>query len=143
MPKDFVTIALKEEGHGVYSTTFDQTSIAGLYAFNAILDWTDERTGHVRRQERLEDEVKVKADATKSTIVTQRNGKNVRITITPRDQFGNYLGPGYESAIKVVDMKSDPPTDRKQTGTYVFMLRDVPPRTPIKVNVDGVVIGAR
>ena len=64
-------------------------------------------------------------------------------TITPRDQFGNYLGRGYESAIKVVDMKSDPPTDRKQTGTYVFMLRDVPPRTPIKVNVDGVVIGAR
>jgi len=139
-PKDFATISLKEEGHGVYSATFDKTEIPGMYAFNAILDWKDKRTGQVHRRERLEHVVRVVADPAKTTIASQRAGNSVVLTITPRDKFGNYLGPGYAAAISAVGYKSEPPVDRKQTGTYTLTVRDVPPRTKVRVSVDGVVV---
>ena len=73
----------------------------------------------------------------------------VRVGVTPKDRFGNFLGPGYGSVV-VAKLKSagrlDPqPADRDQSGTYVFTVTDVPPgQTPdIDVVVDGVRIGSK
>jgi hypothetical protein len=149
-PKDVVTIALKEVGNGVYAGSFDQTAIAGTYAFEAILDWDMERTGHVHREERLEENVTVKADPAKTTVeIAQTQQPTIwTVTVTPRDRFGNYLGPGYASVIKARlrgenGSITEVPVDRNQTGSYVFTVRGVATAPAVVVTVDGVVIGKR
>lgn len=148
-PKDVVTIALKEVGNGVYAGSFDQTAIAGTYGFEAILDWDMERTGHVHREERLEENVAVKADPAKTTVdIAQVQPSIWTVTVTPRDRFGNYLGPGYASVIKArlrseLGSITEVPVDRNQTGSYVFTVRGVATAPAVVVTVDGVVIGKR
>lgn len=150
-PKDVVTIALKEDGKGVYSATFDQTGIPGSYRFETVLDWDIKLTGHLHREERLEENVGVKADPVKTTVdVAQTSPGLWSVTVTPRDRFGNYLGPGYASLIRArlrgeVGSISEVPVDRNQTGTYVFTVRGVPAGTTpsVVVTVNGVIIAAR
>ena len=146
VPSDFVTVSMQEDGNGVYSTVFDNTAIPGAYAFNVTLDWNDDRTGQVHREERLEDTVKVRIDPVRSTVDTVRNGTTATVTVTPRDSFGNYLGPGYASLVKVrvvgVEREIPPtPVDPDLTGTYTVTLRDVPLDAQILVSVDGVLLG--
>lgn len=148
MPKDVATISLQDEKNGVYSGTFADTSTPGTYGFEVVLDWDDARTGHVRREERLEQHVKVKPDASRSEITTSRADNTALISVTPRDRFGNYVGPGYASIVKAQinrggNLVAGLPVDRDQTGTYVFTVTDIPAgETPdVDVIVDGVAIG--
>jgi von Willebrand factor type A domain len=148
-PRDVATIALKEVGKGVYAGTFDQTAIPGTYAFEATLDWDTERTGRVHREERLEENIAVKADPAKTTVdVVQQQPTVWTVTVTPRDRFGNYLGPGYASVIKArlrgeIGSITDVPVDRNQIGAYVFTVRGVATKPAVVVTVDGVIIGKR
>jgi hypothetical protein len=148
IPKDVATIALDDQGKGVYTGSFDQTSVAGTYAFEVILDWDIDRTGHVHREERLEQDVKVKPDPAKTVITAKRTGTTVLVSVTPRDRFGNYLGPGYASLLSARlsskgTLSERPPQDRAQTGTYVFTVTNVPAGTTPKIDivVDGVDVG--
>ena len=77
LPKDVATISLQDQKNGVYSGTFADTSTPGTYGFEIVLDWDDARTGHVRREERLEHHVKVKPDAGRTEIATSRSGDAV------------------------------------------------------------------
>lgn len=147
-PRDFETVTLTEESPGVYGGTFANTSVAGMYAFEAVLDWDDPRTGAVRRVERLETHVKVKPDPIATTIQTTPNADgSVRIAVTPRDRFGNYTGPGYASVVRATldGAGSITPAadDPDLTGTYVFTVSDLPAgQTPdVEVIVDGVNVG--
>ncbi|MEA2325347.1 MAG: hypothetical protein QOE68_306, partial [Thermoanaerobaculia bacterium] len=56
-PKDVAVIPLTEQGKGIYSASFTGTSIPGSYVFEAVLDWDIPLTGHVQREERLEEDV--------------------------------------------------------------------------------------
>jgi len=145
--KDVITLDLKEQGKGVYAASFDDTSIAGTYGFEAVLDWEAERTGHIHRVERIESFVKVKADPEKTEVkITHPDLRTVLVSVTPRDQYGNYLGPGYASIVKArlgkETGKISGPVDASQTGTYVFTILGVPAdQTPdVTVTVDGVVV---
>jgi len=142
MPHTVATISLTEEGHGVYSATFDQTTIPGTYGFDTTLDWSDKRTGHVHRVERLEDTVKANVDPAMSIANIRRTSNNVAvITVTPRDKFGNYLGPGFAQHIKVESAgRAEPALDRAVNGTYTIEVRDLPEKSPITVIIDGVKI---
>jgi von Willebrand factor type A domain. len=147
-PTDVATIELKEQSRGIYAGTFDQTSIAGTYELNAVLDWDDPRTGHVRRLELLEKNIKVKSDPGKTEIKTTRaDARTVLIAVTPRDKSGNFLGPGYASLVKAklasAGRLAGTPVDRDQTGTYVFTVTEVPAgETPdADITVDGVFVG--
>ena len=148
-PADFVTIDLKDRGRGVYEGTFDQTSIAGSYGFETLLDWDEPRTGHVRRVERLEQVVRVKADPANTEVKTTRvDARTVTIAVTPRDKFGNFLGPRYASIVQAKlngEGRLTGPVDRDQTGTYVFTAAALPPnKTPdLTITVDGVPVVAR
>ena len=65
----------------------------------------------------------------------------------PRDEFGNALGPCYESRVTARLLthsgKLTGPTDTRIGGTYVFTIADLPrdeqPNT--EISVDGVVVG--
>lgn len=148
-PKDVATIALTEEGNGVYSGTFDQTAIPGTYAFEALLNWDTRLTGRIHREERLEETLTVKADPVKTTVdIVQTSPGLWTVTVTPRDRFGNYLGPGYGSVIHArlrseFGSISEVPVDARQTGDYVFTVRGVPTTPSVIVFVDGVLIGGR
>jgi hypothetical protein len=149
-PRDVITIPLKEVGNGVYAATFSDTKVPGAYVFNAVLDWVNERNGHVHREERLEENLKVKADPVRSTIaLTSPSAGTFIATITPRDAFGNYLGPGYAGRIHVVvrggKLRTEVAADPDQTGVYSFTIVDVPAGTTpqLEVNVDGVILGRR
>jgi hypothetical protein len=145
-PKDVVTIALKEQGKGVYAASFDQTAIPGTYAFEAILDWDVERTGHLHREERIEENLAVKADPGKTTIDLAQSGSIWTVTVAPRDRFGNYLGPGYAAGIKASvrngKLRSEVPVDRNQIGAYVFTVSGVPlgQKPDMFITVNGVVV---
>ena len=150
-PKDGETITLVEQGRGVYTGTFERVTTPGSYGFEVLLDWDDPRTGRVRRTDRLEQYVGVKPDPAK-TLVSMKRGANrtLSISVTPRDAFGNYLGPGHASLISAEvsgggSLVAGPPIDRDLKGTYVFTVTDVPggknPRVAIKI--DGVAVGRR
>ena len=137
-PRDVETIALAEEKPGVYTGTFTGTTVPGTYAFEALLDWDDSRTGHVRRTERIEKQVKLRPDPV-ATIVTARptGDGHTLIAVTPRDRFGNYLGPGYAPIVRAGD-SGTVPVDIDQTGTYTFEVAGAaPPITVDGVKIDG------
>jgi hypothetical protein len=145
MPADVETITLVGGKNGVYTGTFTGTSVPGQYGFETLLDWTDTRTGRLRREERLETDVKVRPDPAATQIVTSGNVQGVvTVSVTPRDRFRNFLGPGYAPVIRaklIGNGRLDPtPVDREQTGTYVFTIRGVPAgETPrLEISVDGV-----
>jgi len=147
-PQDVATIELKDQGRGIYAGTFDQTTVAGNYGFEAILDWDLERYGHVHRVERLEEFVQVKPDPEKTEVkVSHPDARTIRIAVTPRDKSGNYLGPGYASVVKAqLESKGriTGPTDPEQTGTYLFTVVEAPAETAdVVITVDGVVVFGR
>lgn len=145
LPRDVDSIALTDQGNGVYGGSFAGTSVPGSYGFEVVLDWDDVRTGHLHRQERMEQTVKVLPDFASSTIkVTRDANNNVLIAVTPRDKFGNYMGPGYASLVNATLRSTGRitpvPADANQTGTYVFTVFGVPAgQTPlVDITVDGV-----
>lgn len=149
-PRDVITIPLKDMGKGVYAGTFSDTKVPGTYVFNAVLDWNNERNGHVHREERLEENLKVKADPIRSTIdLTSPSAGTFIAKVTPVDRFGNFIGPGYGSRIRAIvrggKLRVDVPDDADQLGTYSFTIVEVPKGTTpqVEVIVDGVVIGNR
>ncbi|MEA2238777.1 MAG: hypothetical protein QOC81_3501 [Thermoanaerobaculia bacterium] len=150
LPADAETVTLKEEKRGFYAVTLAPASIPGSYAYEAVLDWDDPRTGQVHREERVEQLVSVKADPAKTQIESTRSAdrKTIRIAVVPRDQFGNALGPGYESKVTARLLtrpgKLTGPTDSRIDGTYVFTITDFPlNETPnAEIRVDGVVVSS-
>ncbi|HXH90566.1 MAG TPA: vWA domain-containing protein [Thermoanaerobaculia bacterium] len=149
LPSDAEALTLKEEGRGFYSVALDPATIPGQYALEAVLDWDDPRTGQVHREERVEQLVAVKADPAKTEIRATRSAdrQSVQIAVVPRDQFGNALGPGYESKVTArLTTKSGKltgPTDTRVNGTYHFTLAGLPrdERPNAEISVDGVVVG--
>ncbi|MEA2337827.1 MAG: hypothetical protein QOE82_1834 [Thermoanaerobaculia bacterium] len=145
--RDVVTLDLKDRGRGVYEASFDDTAIPGTYSFDAIFEWDDARTGHIRRIERVESLVKLKPDASKTDIkVTRPDARTILVAVTPRDKSGNFLGPGH-AALVTAKLASEGrisnPIDRDQTGTYLFTILGVPSgQTPdVTITVDGVFVG--
>jgi hypothetical protein len=129
---------------GVYTATIADTHVPGRYRFNVVLEWNDPRTGKVSRVEAVEREVQVVPDPKNSevTIVAGPTAGTFQVLTTPRDRFGNYMGPGYDNRVKLVltggGNVSGMPADSQQTGVYVVSITGVPtgvtPKADIKVN---------
>ena len=149
-PTPASTISLTQTADGVYTGSFSNTSVQGLYRFDTVLDWNDARTGRVHRAERLQREVRVKPDEKSTDITTVNQGAGTfTITVVPRDRFGNYVGPGHADFVKAVLKSSGalvpgPPADPDQKGRYVFTITGVPPgQSPdVDVTYDAVPVGS-
>ncbi|HEY4639966.1 MAG TPA: vWA domain-containing protein [Thermoanaerobaculia bacterium] len=149
--KEVAVVVLNEVAPGEYAATFDGTNIPGNYAFEVLMDWTNERTGRVHREERVEQSVRPRVDRAKTTIDTTLNANGTwTITMVPRDSFGNYFGPGYESLITARlltsgGLRSPHPTDVNQIGAYSWQVSDtLRDQTPVlDIVVDGVPLNPR
>jgi hypothetical protein len=146
-PKEVTVIPLKEQGKGIYAATFGDTAVPGTYAFETIIDFDTEKTGHVHREERLEESVKLRADRGKTDVKLTTDASGITtLTVTPRDQFGNFFGPGYAPVVRARvrsggKLRSDVPSDRDQIGAYSFTIAGTPGVTPqVDVAVDGVFV---
>jgi len=145
-PREVAVLTLKDQGRGIYAATFPDSTVAGRYVFEAVLDWDTELTGHVVREETVEQNVKPRADRAKTDITLSTNASGITtLTVTPRDHFGNYFGPGYASLIEARvrggELRSFVPDDQDQTGKYTFTIAGSPDVTPsIDVIVDGVFV---
>jgi hypothetical protein len=149
-PKDVTIIPLVDQGKGIYGANFTGTSIPGTYAFEAVLDWDIPLTGHVVREERLEEDVKPRGDSAATAITLTGDAFGIwTLTVTPRDRFGNYFGPGYASLVKAVvrsggRLRSATPGDINQLGTYTFTISGTVGVTPVvDVYVDGVLVSGK
>ena len=132
-PADKGTIFLAGQGNGVYSGTFADTSVPGQYTVDVKFDWVDARTAKIVRREHLERQVKVNADPDETQITSTPGSTpgTYLVSVTPRDRFGNYLGPGGAKRLQLQvappAMVAGPPVDPNQTGTYVYSVTNVPP----------------
>ena len=92
----------------------------------------------------------MKADPIRSIVeLTSPSAGTFIAKVTPRDAFGNYIGPGYAGRIRVAvrggrinnDIKPDP----DQLGVYSYTIIGVPPGTTplVQFDVDGVILGNR
>jgi hypothetical protein len=149
-PKDVAVIPLTDQGRGFYGATFPSTATPGTYVFEAVLDWDVPLTGHVVRQERLEEDVKPRADSAATAITLTGDAFGVwTLTITPRDRYGNYFGPGYAPLVQARvrsggRLRSAIPADQTQVGTYTFTIAGSAGITPaVDVTVDGVLLSGR
>jgi hypothetical protein len=147
-PQEVTTLTLADQGRGFYGTTFTGTQVPGSYVFEASLDWDVPLTGHVVREERLEEDVKPRADSGATAVTLTGDASGVwTLTVTPRDHFGNYFGPGYASLVKAVvrsggRLRSAAPSDAEQLGTYIFTISGTPGIAPVvDIYVDGVLLG--
>ena len=98
--KEVGTIVLNEESRGVYVGTFDKTSIPGNYAFEVLLDWDQERTGHVHREERIEQGVlHTRRPDEDRGVDEQGNERQIHDHRHAPRQLRQLLRTGYESRI--------------------------------------------
>lgn len=92
-------------GDGVYSFVFTNTKVPGTYIFDLVAEGKTTSGQKFRRQKIIQRNIKVNiqekfTDLNIKRIDTRVKGKNAyRVTITPRDGLGNYLGTGYGDRI--------------------------------------------
>jgi hypothetical protein len=97
------TLNMQDRGNGVYEATFSQTVVGGKYRFRVELEWDDARTGRVRRTEFIERQVPVLPTpaATQVQLNWDQGSSTAQVLVTPRDRFGNFVGPGFGSTFVV------------------------------------------
>lgn len=100
------SIALEDVGGGYYEGTFEGkgVDVGGNYRIRVEFDWDDPRTGAIKRVKYIERPVAVAptAKASKLTGIVDDKKNILTLLLTPRDNFGNYLGPGFASQIRVM-----------------------------------------
>lgn len=115
---------------GVYRGALAETTIPGTYTVSFDIEAEDRVLGSLRRAQTMSTQVRVAAvQAESSSVRLQRlaetgRGREVALRLTPRDRFGNHLGPDQGQLISVkagADVRRGPLRDLGN-GTYVVPL---------------------
>jgi len=95
-------------GDGVWGNTYADTTVEGVYTFSFKALATSQSGELATREKTLSTTVAVnKIDVTKTRIVAEqvpvegRKHLGCRVTVYPRDRFGNYMGPGFITAVSI------------------------------------------
>lgn len=136
-PQDVDGIAMTEVGLGRYEATFDgaKLNVGGQYQFVVLLDWNIPKTGLIRRMELAERQVPVVPTSAGTGVDVQpQPGGNAVVVVTPKDSFGNYVGPGHAGELTVtvggVQVPAVQISDPSVRGIYRVALTGVPPASP-------------
>jgi hypothetical protein len=116
-------------GDGVYSALFRDTTTPGEYQFHFTVAGESEFHGPYRREKTASATVVLRlASETEFdlTLLDRIEGQErFRVLVTPRDEFGNYLGPGYAESIVIALDGATPvgPVEDRLDGTYAQTFR--------------------
>jgi hypothetical protein len=114
------------EDVGPWGARFDnQLKVPGNYSFRAVGRYGHDCRG--TREVTWSAHIAVGIDSTATTVTTRHTGRSpdgrlrVRVTITPKDRYGNLLGPGSSDEFVVTGIPGNevvgPVTDNRD-GTY-------------------------
>lgn len=138
------SLVMTDQGNGVYQASFDPTTVGGQYRFRVTFNFDDPRTGHIERTEVLERQVPVRPTMAASLVQLKRSpgASSAQVLITPKDNYGNLVGPGYPNYFKVQLSgagKVATPSDPVLTGTYTFNITGLGPKEDphIKISFRG------
>ena len=135
------TLEMKHVGLGRYEAKFDPTQIGGQYRFRVDMDWTDKRTGRIKRTETTERQIPVAPSAANTTVNVQQGRGGAVITLTPKDRYGNLVGPGYGNLFNVQVSGATaalPVTDPSVRGIYVIRLNRMSENDPrVRISFRG------
>jgi len=132
-------------GDGVYTNTYDDTDVEGVYTFAftakgvtpAGISYTREATSQRYVEVNvISESIFVVVDF--SEIYEAEHRAYYIATVTPKDPFGNFLGPGYADSISLTATRGEfiGEVEDNLDGTYSLTLR-----TPSYVNEDDIDIG--
>jgi hypothetical protein len=138
---DATPLKLKEVDAGMYTLEFTDTELPGTYRFHFTLETKDADGNPLRRVETIETQVDVLPYGPTTEMTTQKVDANVYdIFLTPRDEKGHYVGPGFENSV-LVDIKGEGKLELVDTpkvdGTYRVRLTGVKEDTQVVVFVTG------
>ncbi len=132
-------VPLKHVGLGRYEGSLDGVEVGGQYGIRVDFDWDDPRTGPIHREQPAERHAIVVPTAEATTVAQQRRGElGIGLQITPRDRFGNYVGPGYAGHFSVlIDGRplTEPLADPGLTGDYLLDLSALPPGSDPRIEI--------
>lgn len=125
---DAGTVTLTSAGGGRYTVSFGDTRLPGRYVATLLVDWTSPQGDRLVRRQVIETQVTVVPDPAASQIASKAVAAGTwDVTVDPRDKFGNWLGPGFDTRLKV-DVQGanvQPTVDPKVTGSYVAHVTNV------------------
>lgn len=136
------TVPLVSVGNGRYEGIFKETTVGGKYRIRVDYNWNDARTGKIRRTYIAERQVPVTPSKKDSLVSAQRDAKSgdAIILVTPKDRYGNFVGPGHEFAFAVdvegLERKTAPPIlNSAVDGNYEIRLTGIPAETDPRVKI--------
>ncbi len=96
----------KLAGDGVYTNRFSNTKVEGVYSFHVLASGGTKGGNRFHRDRRIQKYVTVKVSSIGSIvdivkILKLEAYKYYDLAITPRDAFGNYLGPGHANVLSL------------------------------------------
>lgn len=131
---------------GIYSADYTETTRPGLYEFEFEVTGSAPKVGNFFRTEIFSTDVRVKVpDAEKTDVVASEvmGQPNVyQLSVTPVDQFDNFLGPGYVAAVRITTSAGTlSKVEDGLDGSYQAILQlpatEDPKTTVVKVEVLG------
>ncbi len=133
-----------KEGDGIYSARFNNTQTPGLYRFFFTVKGATLSGWPFTRRQELSTIVRTRLSPEQTTVEGEwlkitNEGGTARIRITPLDQFGNFLGPGYDDRISLESREGATAAEVKDglDGSYDLLVRvaDVArdPRLDVKI----------
>lgn len=135
------SVALVSVGNGRYEGTFSGANVGGKYRIRVEFDWNDPRTGQIKRTQMAERQVPVLPSSADSMVKVQRDAKtgDASISITLKDHFGNFVGPGHEGAFNIAIEGGGKPVlsvaDPDVTGSYMIRVTGVPATVDPRVKI--------
>ncbi len=134
------TIEFEDEGNGIYTASYDNTDLSGVYQIVFTASGEIPGFGNFERQKQYSavfkfGQINANKSNIKATINSNKNNKDgatATVTFKPKNDFGYCLGPGFLSRIKLsVDSSQGKVSSSKDNldGSYTFIISDIPKNT--------------
>lgn len=117
---------------GIYTNTFDDTTIEGIYTLTILANGTTPNGTPYTRESTIQRYVEVGVNPNNielsvnfDEVIEDELRAYYQVIVTPKDTYGNYLGPGYATSISLTPTKGEFVSDIEDNldGTYTVTLR--------------------
>lgn len=114
----------RRAGDGVYSVVLANLAVPGVWDFRVVASGTTDDGQDFRRERTVQKLVGMTPDPARSDVegaierVRLDGSGTLRLSVTPRDAAGNYLGPGYLDEVEITITPAPPTGPEKKDLLY-------------------------